>query len=371
MVAESTGLARGLLYMSTVMQTPIIALAPIATEAVSNPSPQLVASGTHLKEVLVGAAAGPDTERLCEQLVSEGHTVRAVHDGQEALQILQGPTAPSIALLDEDLPGINGSEVIRRLRGLRTERYVYTVLLVAYQGRAATLRGRETGADDCLGKPVYLRELQAYLHTARRIVAMERRLAEARDRFRTQATRDPLTGLANRMHIMETLDREVQRTERQHTPVSVIMVDLDHFKRINDTHGHPAGDEVLRQASARMNDAIRSYDAVGRYGGEEFIVVLPGADLKTASIVAERLRRAISDCCVRLPTGNLQVTASLGVSAIGGGVPIDPEELVKRADAALYQAKDEGRNRVVCAQSERPRVLRVTDTSVEFRAELM
>lgn len=353
------------------MQTPIIALAPLATAAAPNPSPKLVASGGRLRDVLMAAGVGPQAQRLREQLRSEGYTVREVQDGHEALQILQGPTAPSIALLDEDLPGINGSEVIRRLRGLRTERYVYTVLLVAYQGRAATLRGRETGADDCLGKPVYLRELKAYLHTARRIVAMEHRLAEARDRFRTQATRDPLTGLSNRMHIMETLDREVQRNERQQTPVSVIMVDLDYFKRINDSFGHPAGDEVLRQAAARMKDAIRSYDAVGRYGGEEFIVVLPGADLATARTVAERLRRAIADCSVRLPSGNLNVTASLGVSAVEGGVPIQGEELIKRADAALYQAKDEGRNRVVCAQSNRPQVMTVAEAPTEFCAEVM
>lgn len=299
-------------------------------------------------EVLVAAPASADTRGLLERLSAAGHPVRQVFDGAEAVAALIAPDAPSIALIDEALPGLSGAEVIRQVRDRGDERYVYAVLMVAQPGRVAKLQGREAGADDCLAKPVNTRELQAYLHAGQRIASLERRLAEARDRFRAQARRDPLTGLANRLEIMETLAREVSRAAREASHVAVIMVDLDHFKRINDTHGHQTGDEVLAEAARRMRDAVRDYDTVGRYGGEEFIVVLPHVDERTAREIAERLRAKLEAHPVATRVGPVPVTASVGVASTHAGA-LPPEELVGQADAALYEAKDQGRNRVVTA----------------------
>lgn len=329
----------------------MIAVAPLSpeTQLAPVPVPIAVSVAPRLMEVLVATPAGSEGRRLRAQLEGDGYRVVEAADGHKALELLRAQRGPSVALLDEDLPGLGGAEVVRRLRAMTTDRYVYTVLMVGRASRDAALGGREAGADDCLNKPARARELKLYLHSAERIVAMERRLAEARDRFRTQATRDPLTGLSNRLDIMGILDREVGRTERQATPLAVIMVDLDHFKRINDTYGHPSGDSVIREAARRMNDAVRVYDSVGRYGGEEFIIVLPGADAAIAGRVAERLRKAIACQAVNLSTGSISVTVSLGVAATGGQDTRSAEELIKRADQALYQAKNAGRDRVVVA----------------------
>jgi len=359
--------------MHVVMDMPLIALAPAPSSNLSVATGPRGAGAHQCKDVLLATAAGTEHQSLHNQLKAEGYRVRQVFDGREALDVLLSPSAPSIALLDESLPGLSGADVVRCVRERGTERYVYSVLLVAHAGREATMLGREAGADDCLGKPVHTRELQLYLHSAERIVEMERRLAEARDRFRTQATRDALTGLSNRMDIMEILDRELGRTAREGNALAVIMVDLDHFKRINDTYGHPAGDTVISEAARRMSEAVRVYDAVGRYGGEEFIVVLPGADLQTAGRVAERLRRAICERSVASKVGALDVSASLGVAATNGNGLLSAEELVKRADTALYQAKEEGRNRVVLGSAIQPPIAAMAAASsmAELHAEVI
>jgi diguanylate cyclase (GGDEF)-like protein len=197
-----------------------------------------------------------------------------------------------------------------------------------------------------LTKPCNTHELRVRLRAGRRILELQEQLLEASEALRVQATHDGLTGLLNRSSILETLQKELLRSQREHNPVAVLMMDLDRFKNINDTHGHLAGDAVLREASRRMTDALRRYDAVGRYGGEEFLVVLPGCEADAAAQQAERLRGAIAGEPFDAGTATLAITCSIGVACRTQPSEADTDSLVKEADCALYTAKRGGRNRV-------------------------
>jgi diguanylate cyclase (GGDEF)-like protein len=202
----------------------------------------------------------------------------------------------------------------------------------------------DAGADDYLTKPFNAHELRVRLHAGRRILDLQEELLKAREALREQATHDGLTGLLNRTGILEKLDEELSRASRTGTPVSVLMADLDLFKSINDTCGHLVGDAVLREAARRLKTAARRYDSVGRYGGEEFLIVLPGCNAAEAAIQGERMRQAIGSAPFLSGGQPVLVTASLGVACSSHAAP---EALVREADDALYLAKENGRNRVV------------------------
>ncbi len=271
-----------------------------------------------------------------------GYSPQVVHDGKAALACLREPDAPTLALLDWVMPGLDGIEICRQVRQDTGRPYTYVILVTGRGGKDQMVDGLNAGADDYLIKPIDTDELQARLHTARRILALQEQLLATQRLLREQASRDSLTGLWNRAMILEILERELARSRRERQPVAVILADLDHFKRINDTHGHLAGDCVLRQAGQRLRTALRPYDTVGRYGGEEFLVVLSGCGTSAALMLAERLRQAME---VELRTDRdqaLQTTLSLGVSVWDGRATT--EELVRAADDALYEAKRSGRN---------------------------
>lgn len=278
-----------------------------------------------------------------------GYEVTAVADGPAAWQALQAEGAPRLALLDWTMPGMAGTQVCREARQRSDPPYPYLILLTARGGKADLCEGLDAGADDYLVKPVEIDELKARLDAGRRIVNLQDQLLTAQRSLREQASHDPLTGLWNRAAILGLLDREVARGGRDGRPVAVLMTDLDHFKSINDTHGHLAGDAVLRAAAQRLEAVVRPYDAVGRYGGEEFLVVLPGCGTEEAATLAERLRRALADRPFDVEAGELAVTLSVGVAVCEDGSPADPVGLLGAADAALYQAKARGRNRVELA----------------------
>jgi diguanylate cyclase (GGDEF)-like protein len=271
-----------------------------------------------------------------------GYEPTLVHDGVSALKALQEIDAPRMALLDWQMPGLDGIEVCRRLRQGVEHAYPYLVLLTGQAGSEAMVAGLEAGADEFLTKPVGSAELRARLGAGRRIVALQEQLRE-------QAARDGLTGLYNRTAVLRILDRELNRAGREHRPLGVVLADLDHFKRINDTLGHLVGDEVLRQTARRMQTVHRPYDFIGRYGGEEFVSVLPGCDCRAALVLAERLRSRIAAEPVDYDGGRVRVTLSLGVMAWEGDESMDSEALLRAADAALYQAKRAGRDRAVLA----------------------
>jgi two-component system cell cycle response regulator len=337
------------------MEMPLVIDLPVDVPARAAPSVETQVEHGRL-DVLVASPSPALRQRVAMHLREGGHSVRQARTPEEVAATLAAEDGPTVALIDQALGSRETAELLRQARACRADRYVYVVLLVEGRGRGAAVAAREAGADDCLAKPVQGRELDAYLSSALRILTLETQLRSARDRFRAQATQDGLTGLANRVAIGEALERELARAEREGGPVAVIMLDLDHFKRINDTFGHVAGDEVLRETARRMKATVRVYDTVGRYGGEEFIVVLPGADALVASRVAQRLRVQLSAGGMRTPEGEVPVTASLGVAACEAGAMVSPEELIRRADGALYRAKTSGRDRVVTAGTG-PRVV--------------
>jgi len=287
------------------------------------------------------------SRRLLESLLRKlDYEVTLAPDGDEAWSALRQPDGPCLAVLDWEMPGLDGIEICRRVRAQAREPYVYLVLLTAREGRESLLEGLQAGADDFLRKPPDEEELDARLRAGRRIVELQAQLVAAREALREQATHDALTGLLNRRALLDALERGLARSRREGTPLSVVLLDLDHFKPVNDTFGHNAGDLVLREAATRLRHGMRGADAVGRWGGEEFLAVLPGCDLAYTCQVAERLRAEMAAAPVALRGGRaVDLTCSIGCAGTAGG-EVSIEELIAKADAALYRAKQSGRNRV-------------------------
>jgi diguanylate cyclase (GGDEF)-like protein len=279
-------------------------------------------------------------------------------DGKEAWEALQQPDGPQLAILDWMMPGLNGVDVCRGVRAAGREPYVYILLLTARSDSQDLEDGMEAGADDYVTKPFKPHELRVRLRAGRRILELQQQLLAAREALRQQATHDGLTGLLNRNAILELLHKELARAAREDRPLSVLMVDLDRFKQINDTHGHAAGDAVLRESARRMKDAIRNYDSVGRYGGEEFLILLPGCDGDNAFNQAERVRESFAGSPFVTGAYSLMVTCSIGASSrlhpSDGPSSGDEKDLLREADLALYRAKDAGRDRVARAPVPTP-----------------
>ncbi len=289
----------------------------------------------------------PSFRRLLEDiLVKWGYDVEVAEDGAAALQILQSEDPPRLALLDWIMPGMEGVEVCRKVREKTTDSYTYIILLTSQQGDEDLVIGMEAGADDYITKPFKHNELRLRLRAGRRIIELQNELLAARDTFRTKASHDSLSGLWNHEEILRLLSQELSRAEREEKCVGVIMADIDFFKKINDTYGHLTGDVVLQSTANKMCSLMRSYDFVGRYGGEEFLIILTECCLECAASFAERLRLCVGSAAFDTPEGIIPVTISLGVAASGTDWKAGAEALVKAADAALYRAKENGRNRV-------------------------
>jgi len=275
-----------------------------------------------------------------------GYDVAVARDGSEAWDILQRDDAPPVAILDWMMPGMTGPEVCRLVRQQAREPYTYILLLTSKSLKEDLIEGMESGADDYIIKPFDQHELKVRLRAGTRLVDLQAELLSAREALREQATKDSLTRLWNRSSILDALQRELSRGQRERTPIGVILLDLDHFKLINDTYGHFAGDAVLREAARRLSMSIRPYDSLGRYGGEEFLIVFPGCDENTAVAQAERLRVDLCSEPMLLTETAITLTASFGATAALPGYDNSSEVLIRRADEALYRAKRLGRNRV-------------------------
>ena len=278
------------------------------------------------------------------------YRVTAVKNGVDAWEALQQPTAPPMAILDWMMPGMDGIEVCRKIRSRPQAPYCYVLLLTAKDNIEDVVTGLDAGADDYLTKPFDVDELRARIRAGKRILELQAALIRAHDTLQYESAHDPLTALWNRGAIVGFLKNEVERQQRSSQPLGVMMADVDHFKKINDTYGHLVGDAVLKEVGRRLADGVRSYDSVGRYGGEEFLVIVPGckaADLVTS---AERLRSSIAESSFETSAGPLAVTLSVGAaSGSNDGLRQDIELLLRAADRALYVAKAEGRNRVAVA----------------------
>src|SRR5271170_3303110 len=275
-----------------------------------------------------------------------GYEVVVACDGLEAWNYLQAEDAPKLAILDWVMPGLTGPEVCRRVREHAQDKEFYTyILLLTSKGlREDLIEGMESGADDYLTKPFDQHELKVRLRSGTRIIDLQRELVTAKEALREQATKDFLTRIWNRSSILDILQRELNRGGRENRSVGVVLADLDHFKLVNDTFGHFAGDAVLREFARRMQSSIRAYDAIGRYGGEEFLIVLPGCDEQCTSRQAERMRSVLDAEPMIVNEERKLITCSFGATTWHPGEPISPDGLIRVADDALYAAKHLGRN---------------------------
>ena len=281
---------------------------------------------------------------LKDLLTEWGYEVLEAGDGERAWQILK-EESPCLLLMDWVMPKIDGPELCRRLRVSDDENYHYVILLTGRDRKDDVIEGLEAGADDYITKPFVPQELEMRLRVGRRILELQHSLQEALEGQRYQAQHDPLTGILNRGEIVKVLERELNRAERQYSKLTIMMADLDHFKKINDTFGHAAGDAVLVEVAQRMRKALRIYDTVGRYGGEEFLLMLPGCEVDEARLIANRILNSINSQPVMFQNTAIAVTISLGLTINKIGEHTDLTDIVQTADSAMYQAKQNGRNR--------------------------
>ncbi len=297
-------------------------------------------------KVLIADDSATSRGMLRKSLAKWGYEVVMAEDGAEALDILERPDAPPMAILDWVMPHLTGPEVCKKVRETRREPYTYILLLTSKNSKDETVEGLEAGADDYIVKPFDQQELSVRLRAGKRIIDLQLSLMDAREELREKANKDLLTKLHNRAAIMATLQTEIARSHRDQRSVGVALLDIDHFKKVNDTYGHFAGDAVLRETAARLKNSMRAYDQVGRYGGEEFLVVLPNCDMEQAVQQADRMRLRLQESKILADAGvEIPVTASFGVT-ITDLSDRDPDVFIRVADEALYKAKANGRNRV-------------------------
>lgn len=290
------------------------------------------------------------SRRLLEKTLHRaGYEVTAVENGRLAADELCKPEGPRLALLDWIMPELDGPGVCREVRKRKDQSYVYMILLTSKEKKEDVVAGLESGADDYLTKPFDPEELKARLRTGMRILDLEDHLIEAREQMRFQATHDALTSLWNRGVVMELLGRELTRSRREGKCTAILLGDLDHFKNINDTYGHLAGDEVLKESARRLVSSVRSYDFVGRFGGEEFLVTLNNCDPAFGLGRAEIIRKTICGRPVETSSGSVSISMSFGLLLSQEWGYLSVVELLHEVDTALYAAKAAGRNCVKVA----------------------
>ena len=281
---------------------------------------------------------------LRKQLEDYGHDVTEAVDGVEALRLVR-ERPPDIILLDVEMPNLDGHQVLAELRQHTETAEIPVVFLTGRSSTEDVVEGLRLGAHDYLAKPFEPAELLARVSAALRVKGLQDELRKRNAELEAISRTDALTGLPNRRHLQERLASTAAASRRRQISMAVLMVDVDHFKSVNDRFGHEAGDIVLKEVAATLHSACRGEDVAGRWGGEEFLIVAEATMTEGAAILAERVRRAIAAAPVHLGDAALEVTASIGVAAGAGEV----DDLLRRADAALYDAKGSGRNRVVTA----------------------
>jgi len=292
-------------------------------------------------------------EVLKVRLESWGYLTASAYNGADALKYVES-TPPDLILLDVMMPEMDGNEVARRIKGNAALPFIPIIMQTALDSTDSKVEGLEAGADDYITKPIDFAELKARLRSMLRIKRLqealeerEKELLEVNEQLTYMSQTDALTGLDNRRHLNERIDEMFSHAKRLNEPFSLVMCDLDKFKSVNDTYGHQAGDEVLKQLSAILKDEAREIDRVGRYGGEEFMLLLPGTVLDAAVTFAERVRKRIEGNTFTFPGGTLTRTSSFGVAGWPHPKIEQCDDLVRTADDALYVAKETGRNKVV------------------------
>jgi len=277
-----------------------------------------------------------------------GYDVTCAEDGQAAWDIMQADETPQLLIIDWEMPRMNGIELCQLISEKFTKNPPYIILLTSRTETQDIVKGLKAGANDYIAKPFNNDELRVRISVGRRMIELQDTLNDTLKQLTALASIDVLTGLLNRRAIMESLTKEIRRVERNNHILCIGMCDIDHFKSINDTYGHLVGDEVLKEVTIRMQDALRVNDLLGRYGGEEFLVITPIDMVENATIVYERICQKVAATPIEIYDVSITVTISCGVTsymADNDGQKL--ETVIARADEALYQAKHEGRNRVV------------------------
>ncbi|MDO8755121.1 MAG: diguanylate cyclase, partial [Anaerolineales bacterium] len=291
-----------------------------------------------------------EDEPIYRQMVKKylheaGYEIVEAEDGQSAWNLFQQEPF-HLVITDWQMPGLNGPELIQNIRTSGQKTYTYIILLTAMDNKENVVLGLESGADEYLTKPFNSKELIARVASGMRILRLEEQLMQAHQQMEILAMHDGMTGLLNRRAIEEYAEAEFDMAVRNKRPLCVVLLDIDHFKSVNDRFGHKFGDHTLRQAAKILTEDLRSYDRVGRWGGEEFILVLPDTDLAFAAAVAERVRLRIAEMQISMDNGeSFSINISLGVACTSAQFP-SLTKLIDAADQALYQAKQAGRNRV-------------------------
>ncbi len=284
---------------------------------------------------------------LTEILNKWGYETVTAGDGTEAWDMLQRSDAPGLAIFDWNIQGLDGFEVCRRIRQACLSNPPYCIVITAKNEKDGIVRGLDAGANDCIAKPYDNSELRARINVGRRMMELQTELLEAKDALAHEAMHDHLTGALNRRAILKRLSKELNRAARRRSHLSIGLCDLDHFKQVNDMYGHHAGDKVLCGFVQTIQSSLRSYDLLGRYGGEEFLLMALDSTGSAEEGFYERLRARVADFRTTISLREVGITVSIGVAGMASGTTVDA--LLDAADAALYRAKAAGRNRVCYA----------------------
>lgn len=303
---------------------------------------------THGEEAVLIADDSTTSRKMLKSAVDAlGFQSICVANGQDAWTALSAPDGPSIALIDWVMPEMTGLELVSKLRAEMGSKILYLIMVTARSSSEEVIEGIEQGADDYVIKPFNRKELAVRIRAGERIVKLQRELVSANRQLETLARTDTLTGFYNRLALQHEMTAHSERPKETRSSTAFIMTDLDHFKRVNDEHGHDAGDAVLKQFSDRVRALLRPNDVVFRMGGEEFLLIAAEADEADALRISERVRINLQDTPFELPDGTaLTITCSLGVHVETHRIDKDFDRQIKKADEALYLSKNGGRNRV-------------------------
>lgn len=300
-----------------------------------------------LGRILVVDDNQDNVEIISTRLRFRGYEVEEAADGAAALASVDR-RPPDLILLDVMLPDIDGYEISRRIKGNTAMPFIPIILVTARDSTQDKVAGLDAGADDYLTKPINFPELEARVRSMLRIKRLQDELEEKNRELERLSISDGLTGLFNHRHIYGLLHDEFERAKRSHDSLALAMIDFDHFKNVNDSYGHLAGDRVLVQLADLLRLTTREIDRIGRYGGEEFMVILPSTDIEEAAVFVERLRREVAGHPFLVGRADpIQMTVSAGVACFPHVLVSTQESLVRLADEALYAAKAAGRNRVM------------------------
>lgn len=281
---------------------------------------------------------------LVSALKKWGYEPVVVDNGKSALEVLLDKSPPLIAILDWVMPEMDGIDVVRTLREKAEESPTYVIMLTTRTEKEDVIAGLEAGADDYIRKPFDVDELWARIRVGLRTATLQKDLIEIQKALEYEAVHDPLTGCLNRRGILERLNEEVERAQRTGEQFCVAMCDLDHFKRVNDNYGHQTGDDVLKGFVQTARSQLRTYDQIGRLGGEEFLIIIPNITETDAQNALERLRKIVHDTEMDTCSGKIKITVSIGAIIVKEKTSID--NIIKQVDEALYSAKEKGRNQV-------------------------